>query len=428
MSLICLGVDIVKVRVRFAAKVASSLADQLILSGANFVLNVTLASSISTVDYGIFALVYSLVVLISILHSPFVGEPLTVFWPYNSNNIEKFKRSAFVYNLLVIAAAVLLLLFADIFIRFDYAYLSAFIWILISFSLMWLFRYFSYAQSRPGTGMIQSAIYAATLIGVVIALRMTGNLTGLTALWGLGAAGTAGAIYGTILHRVKLSGAGRSDIPTIITLAHYGKWSAPSGIANWATANILLVTMPIFGSAAEAGHLKAFLNVLLPFQQVLQGASQIALPVLARESTLGNTHRAKRLQTLFLIASLVGSLAVVGILLLFGREIYAVLYGQAFQVNDTLLLYGAALPVAMALIAALRTILRAHQHPQAVLMAYGIGIGAVGIIGVPIASVGNAATAVLVMSAIHVVIFMAMATSIVRLARTGPGREEGTLP
>lgn len=415
-----------KFRVRFAAKAASSLGDQLIFSGANFVLNVALASSISNVDYGIFALIYSLVVLISVLHSPLVGEPITVYWSQHSESIEIFKRGAFAYNVLFIAVAIFVLLIADVFLKLDYSYLGAYAWIVIAFSLMWLFRYFSYAQSRPSSGMIQSAIYAATLIGLVFGLRFTGQLTGLSALWSLGAAGTAGAIYGAVLHRVHLRGTGRSDLPTISKLAHYGKWSGPSGIANWAAANILLVTMPIFGSAAQAGQLKAFLNVLLPFQQVLQGASQIALPVLAREIALGNFRRVKRLEALFLVASLVGSIAVVGFLLLFGQPIYSLLYGRAFAADPTLLLYGAALPISMALIAALRAILRASQRPQAVLLAYAIGLGVVGLVGVPIASVGNAATAALVMSAIHVVIFISMATSKLRPARGLLGAEQGT--
>lgn len=416
-----------KFRFRFAAKAASSLSDQLIFSGANFVLNVSLASSISRNDYGIFALVYSLVVLISVVHSSLIGEPITVLWAQNSEDKALYMRRCFYFNAIFIGVSLALLGLIYGILQYDGIYFAVYTVILTSFSLMWLFRYFSYAESRPQTGMIQSAIYAVTLIGFVAAMRATDQLTGFTALCGLAAAGIAGAGYGAIIHKVQLRGVGRHDLPAIVALAHYGKWSAPSGIANWAAANILLVTMPIFGSAAESGQLKAFLNVLLPFQQVLQGASQIALPVLARDITLGNTRRVKRLQILFVAASVIGSLVMVAALFLFGPEIYAVLYGRSYQVNPELLLYGAAIPISMAAIAALRTILRAHQRPRSVLLAYGFGLGIAGVIGVPLASVGNAATGALAMSAIHIVIFLSLAISIVRMARTRFSGEEEAL-
>jgi O-antigen/teichoic acid export membrane protein len=396
---------------RSAFKISASFMDQALFAGTHFALNVILASTTTQADYGRFSFVYALIALTSALHAAFVGEAVSVFWRDHEARRVEFLANAHFINILFIATilAVALLSGAALYFSGDFSLIEAIaaVWLAIALPTAWLFRHLSFAQLKPWRAAGQSGIYAVGTLAGVFLFLYTGSLTALTALVALAGGATAVCLYGFCLYPVKaifqIDEVGRS---AILTSVHHGIWSAPSAAMGWFAANIFLLTMPLLGSAAEAGRLKAFLNILLPFQQVLQGISQIALPLLAREVAVGGKIRLRRVQILYLAGGIVGSLSVTAVIFVFGADIYQALYGGNYTLDTRLMLSGAALPIAMGVIAVSRTILRAHRKPQAVLMSYIIGIISVGLIAIPLGTASDAAGALFAMTAIHAGIMM----------------------
>ena len=60
-------------------KGGASIADQAMLAGANFILNVLLGRWLPPVQYGAFALSYSIFLLLGTFHTASFSEPMMVF-------------------------------------------------------------------------------------------------------------------------------------------------------------------------------------------------------------------------------------------------------------------------------------------------------------------------------------------------------------
>src|SRR5579862_7401432 len=65
--------------VPWAAKGALAVTDQAFFAGTHFLLNVLLARWLTSAEYGVFALTYSVFVLFASLHSATFVEPMLVF-------------------------------------------------------------------------------------------------------------------------------------------------------------------------------------------------------------------------------------------------------------------------------------------------------------------------------------------------------------
>ena len=66
---------------RWGSKAGFSIADQAIVSGANFALNILLARWLSPTEYGAFAIAFSILLFLSGFHNALILEPMSVIGP-----------------------------------------------------------------------------------------------------------------------------------------------------------------------------------------------------------------------------------------------------------------------------------------------------------------------------------------------------------
>src|ERR1700736_4008666 len=76
-----------------------SLADQGCVSLGNFLTNIFLARTLAAADYGVFALVYGLLVLLNSFHSCVVGYPLSIKGAAaDAEGLKSYTRSALLFT------------------------------------------------------------------------------------------------------------------------------------------------------------------------------------------------------------------------------------------------------------------------------------------------------------------------------------------
>src|SRR5690606_27388974 len=105
---------------RLAGGGAASVGEQALFAGTHLLINVMLARWLPIEEYGVFALVYSVVVFLNALHTAVVAEPVAVFWGENLERMRAFVGEALLLNLAFAAvSAVVGLGGAVILIAFD---------------------------------------------------------------------------------------------------------------------------------------------------------------------------------------------------------------------------------------------------------------------------------------------------------------------
>jgi hypothetical protein len=155
------------------SKVSLSLIDQLLYSGANFVLSILLGRWFPPEQYGAYTIAFSVFLFGSGLYSAIMLEPMRVIGPGRySGNLKSYFASVikinYWYSLLppIITGGVTIVLLA-----FHSVVAPPFITLTVSFSvilLFWLFRQDCYTAFRPDLAARGSLIYAVVLLTLVL--------------------------------------------------------------------------------------------------------------------------------------------------------------------------------------------------------------------------------------------------------------------
>jgi O-antigen/teichoic acid export membrane protein len=394
---------------RLAGGGAASVGEQALFAGTHLLINVMLARWLPIEEYGVFALVYSVVVFLNALHTAMVAEPVAVFWGENLNRTRAFVGEALSLNLAFAAiSAVVGLAGAGILVAIGLmpartALLVPFL--AVAMPTFWYVRQAAYADLRPWAAFTRSAIYGGGFVLGVVALKLAAATSMEGALAVMGAAALVASLGGSTRYWARPARPTSAEARRFVAKAWtYGRWSAPAGMLTWVTNNIYIVALPFASTVADSGRLKMVLNLLLPFQQVLLGLSLIGLPMLARMHSEGRTERAAQLTRFALAGAVVGG-GVFSLAVALGGEVaFAWIYGPRHRGDAQLVLYGVALPVIWAVIAVLRVSLRARGDSRSTFLGYSIGIGTVGLVAVPLGITYGAPGALLGSTAISAAI------------------------
>lgn len=142
--------------VAWGVKGTLALADQALFAGAQFALNVLLARWLAPVEYGAFAVAYSIFLLVSAVHSSLLIEPMLIF---GSGRYKETRRSYLAivlrghWLLTILASAVLLAagLLVGRFSSQSVGYALCALSVALPFILLaWLTRRAFYIESQPG--------------------------------------------------------------------------------------------------------------------------------------------------------------------------------------------------------------------------------------------------------------------------------------
>jgi O-antigen/teichoic acid export membrane protein len=357
-------------------KGGASIADQAMVAGANFVLNILLGRWLEPVQYGAFALAYSLFLLIGTFHTAILTEPMLVFGAGRyAGRFGKYLGLLTVGHVAVLAPIALLLLGVSAALGHLYSAEAQRAMVALALAgplvlLLWLFRRAFYVIVKPEWALLGAGSYAALLMGGALALKATGRITPGTAFAAMGASALAVSLL--LAGRLGLSWAA-ADEPGAASVARehwrYARWSMASAALTWIPGNLYFVLLPAWLGLGGTAALRALTNLVLPVVHAIGALSFLLVPLLAERRRAGERAMIRAMR-----ASLALFLSAAGVyeigLILFRRQIVALLYEGKYAQAVPLAPFVGLLGFLGAVISVRGAALKVREQPDRVFWSY----------------------------------------------------------
>jgi O-antigen/teichoic acid export membrane protein len=357
-------------------KGGASIADQAMLAGANFILNVLLGRWLQPVQYGAFAFSYSIFLLFGTFHTAAFSEPMMVFGA--GKYAGRFRRYIGVLTtghlavmvpiaLLLVGASFLLGRFYSSDVQRAMAALALAGPIIL---LQWLLRRAFYVILKPEWALLGGASYLVLLLGATFSLRAAGRLSPATAFLAMGFGALPVSLL--LLRRLRPQWLG-SDGPSAAGVAadhlRYGRWAVGTAALTWIPGNVYYALLPAWVGLEGVAMLRALTNLVLPVTHAISALSLLLLPLLSRFQQEQREQMTRTLR-LFLLLFLAGAAIYDLGLILFRREVVQLLYGSRYAEAVRLVPVVGLLAFLSSFIAMLGAALRAVQRPESIFWSY----------------------------------------------------------
>jgi len=369
-----------------------SLADQALVVGGTFLVNVILARTQTKEEYGMFALSYSVFTFLSGLHNAAILEPYTVYG--SGRHRERFaeyfrlmaKGNAAMGLLLTAALVTCCAVFRSVAPHLAsraLAGLGLTVGVLLSGSFL---RRVFYMQRRASLAAGMSLAFFVTVVGGVWIASRARVLNGFSVYlilalgWMVG-----GAIFAGKLPMEKSQQPFLDHVP--------GYWREHFQYTQWVFASALAIQLSTqsyywlvagFLSVEDVANLRAIYLLIAPVDQLYIALNYLVLPALA-------THYAAKRMGKFLTMTARLGLVTVGVAALFaltvrvaGRPVMHLLYAGRFDSLAPLLYLLALLPMLMGIGNTINDALKAAEKPKLVFYAYLASGAATFVVGVPL--------------------------------------------
>jgi O-antigen/teichoic acid export membrane protein len=316
-----------------------SIADQGLVSGSNFLLNVLLARWMQPEQYGAYALGFSIFLLLTAVYQALVLEPMSVLGPILYGSRLKRYLGALVWCqvplLIFISGSLAAASAIAIWVGGKAPLSGALAGLAIAAPavlLFWLARGASYLRANLRVVLQGAVLYSVILFGGVAVVHRFGRLNEFAAFVAVGAASAAVSTY--LLAMLSPALRNRSDPPAgEVALEHwrFGRWELARVGFDWAGENISYTLTAAFLGMTAVGELKAIITLFLPMSHVLTALRRLFLPHLSSVSGAqgaSGTKAAVRKVNLAIFALALGNCLI---LIFFGKTIFRLLYGGKFM-------------------------------------------------------------------------------------------------
>jgi O-antigen/teichoic acid export membrane protein len=246
---------------------AWGLADQALISAANFVTLVLLARGLSPSEFGAFVLAYTGLLLVNGLQGALVTGPHNIVGQAHRTSDYRSYTSSTAASQVVfaLAAAALALLAAGLVALADTS-AAAIVLASIPALLAWQAQEFArrvlYTEGRFGTAVVTDAVSYGGQAVVVAALVAADTVTPVGALLVVAVTSAAGALVGFWEIRASLGGAIRRA--AILENWIFGRWLGAAIAASWFVSQIYLYLAAVLIDSTASGALRAAQLVLGP--------------------------------------------------------------------------------------------------------------------------------------------------------------------
>ncbi len=358
---------------RWAPRGVLALLDQGLVSGANFLLGVSLARSGGPESYGAYMIMFAAFLLIANAHQAILIEPASVlaFSLFPQRNDRYLRAVLLMHAIFTVGFVLLAGCFWMMAPRFHVTgalanALAGLVVVTPCVLLFWLSRSFAYLDFAPGRAAVGSSVYCAAILVGIVTSHLRGHNSPLTAFsWTAAAAVIASAVL--LRHyRGMLPPAGVEPGLRTVWTRHwrFGRWGLSSVGLNWAQTNsISMISGSLLGLRATGG-LNSLVSLLQPMIQVLISASRVVLPRVAQIYTLKGLQATRRPVvrvgiTLFLLTS--GYWLVLTVA---HRPLLRIIFGAKFMPYAYLVPIISLHLVACSIMAACDVAFNAMQSPQ----------------------------------------------------------------
>jgi O-antigen/teichoic acid export membrane protein len=376
----------------WVAKGGLALLDFGLYSGSNFLLGILLARWMSPTQYGAYALVFSIFILVTFLYQALLLEPLSVFSGTTySKNLRGYLKSNFWLHWGL--SAIICVVMAGISI-------SAKVWwhspvAALAFAGMTaatpfilihgLGRRSFYLKLSPGPAAFGSSFYCVLVVAGCFLVYKLGALSAFTAFLVMGFAALVGGVIMFFQLNAKLEPATAPMHLRETWNKHwnYGKWALGTCIVGWIPTYVYIPVVSKFSGLAVAAELRALMNLGGPVLQTYAALSMLFLPFAARvqgsEGSSGSNALTRKLTALFVA----GALAYWMVLIPLRRPVFNLLYAGKYMNASALLPLFAAETVIWSAALGPAIVLRAMEYPRSLFFANGAASVVALVFGIP---------------------------------------------
>jgi O-antigen/teichoic acid export membrane protein len=378
---------------RWIAKGGLAILDQGLISGSNFAISILLARWLIPEQYGAFSLAFSVFLLLSYVYQSLLSEPQGVFSgsAYHQCLRGYLKALLGIQAVVTVFGIVLLGGAAAAFYFLGKAdgLPGALAGIAIAspcILFFWLLRRAYYMNLAPARAVVGAFIYCVLVaVGLYVAKREA-LISPFSAylMMAIGALG-AGLYLLTQVNKALPPDAVQPPTASQAWRKHweYGRWALAVSVVTWIPYYMYYPLVGAFRGMAEAGNLRALMNLSLPMEQSYTALSILFLPYSARicrEKGLSATGPLVRNITLLFVG---GAVAYWAVLIPLKRPVFHLLYGGRYMDLAHYIPYVALGTTMWAAAFGPAIILRAIESPDSIFYARCVASGLSLLIGVP---------------------------------------------
>ncbi len=342
-------------------------------------MSILAARWLTPVEYGAFAVGYSMFLFLAALYTAVLLEPMAVFGAgmYARKLPRYFGALLYVHAAICVLLSVILALSA---LAVGAAGSAPLAWALSGLAaalpfllLFWLVRRGFYVDIRPHLALGASAGFCAAVICVLAAVRYAGLLapSAIFIVLGFASLAASSAFLPVLRPDLRVNRAGLS-IPTVMR-EHwkYGSWNALATGFYWASGQVVVVLLPAFLGLGASATFAAVSNLFRPLNLVMQSVTLLLLPTLSsqagRDSRPGVLVSKARLLVLFFTGATLLYCLLVSI---FSGFIMHHLYAGKYDGAGFLVVLFALASTASVGVQILTTVLKAHRNTRSIVSVW----------------------------------------------------------
>jgi len=282
-------------RRRLAARLTRggfAVLDQGLYSGANFLISVLLARWLSGEQYGAFTVAFSMMFLMTAVHSALLTEPMLVYGAGKyGDRFAGYLRLLIDGHFLVALAASAVCALAAVVLWLagsaaaagtlgGLALAAPFVLLAV------LARRAFYVVRKPGWSAFGSALYLLIVVGGMYAVNRRGALSGGTSLVVMGISGAVTSLALLLILRPRLGPGSRRDLAKAVFGDHwrYGRWAIGSSLLSSSSGAIYYLVVTAFLALESVAVLRAILNLFAPISQFFLSIGWFLTPWCAKRA------------------------------------------------------------------------------------------------------------------------------------------------
>jgi thioesterase domain-containing protein/O-antigen/teichoic acid export membrane protein/acyl carrier protein len=377
---------------RWTAKGVFALTDQGLVSGSNFIISIVLARWLSPVEYGGFALVFAVFLLLSMAYQCLLLEPMAIYGvgEYGSR-LRGYLKTLLVIHA-VISGAILAILAASAEVAQLRGNAGGLPGALAGIGvaapcilLFWLARRACYLNARSGVAAAGAVLYCASVMCGLWVAHSFVALSSFSAFLIMGVSGLLAAIVLFLLLNGSIVSTDPAPPARDAWRLHwgYGAWALGGAIASWIPAYIYYPLLGGFAGLGTVASLKALMNLAAPVMQLQAAFSMLLIPYAARRFRQGGAESVIGLGKLLTWGGLGCAVAYWLLIATFQHTIFHVLYAGRYAEVGALLPLAAIGSIFWAGTFGFSTALRAMERPRLIFIGFAIAAGVSLLAGIP---------------------------------------------
>ncbi len=378
---------------RWVTKGGFAILDQGLISGSNFLISILLARWLIPAQYGAFSTAFSVFLFLSYVYQSLLSEPQAVFSGSAYRQCLRGYLKALLSIQLVVTVFGLVLLGGSAAIAYGLGKADGFPGALAGVAIaspcilfFWLLRRSYYMNLAPARAAMGAFLYFALVTGGLFVVYKKALISPFSAylLMAIGALGTGLFLLSQIKKALPPD---TCDAPTPAQAWRkhweYGRWALGVSVVTWIPYYMYYPLVSMFSGMAQAGQLRAVMNLSLPLEQSYTALSILFLPYAARvcrEKGIASSGPLVRRITLLFVA---GAVVYWAILIPFKSVAFHILYGGKYMELAPLIPYVALGTTLWSAAFGPAIMLRAIESPDSIFYARVVASVLSLVVGVP---------------------------------------------